>query len=76
MVRVLRVLKKLVLADIVGADGSNQSSCPEAQDSLARLVPYYRQILPVFNIFKIAISIWVTQLIIISKRTKISVALS
>jgi hypothetical protein len=54
MVRVLRVLKKLVLADIVGGDGANPSYLPpEAQGLIGQaLVPYYRQILPVFNIFK------------------------
>ena len=54
MVRVLRVLKKLVLADIVGGDGANPMYLPpEAQGLIGQaLVPYYRQILPVFNIFK------------------------
>lgn len=54
MVRVLRVLKKLVLADIVGAEGANPVFMPpEAQGLIGQaLVPYYRQILPVFNIFK------------------------
>lgn len=54
MVRVLRVLKKLVLADVVGPDGGNPVFMPpEAQALIGQaLVPYYRQILPVFNIFK------------------------
>ena len=53
MVRVLRVLKKLVLADVVGAEGNPMYMPPEAQGLIGQaLVPYYRQILPIFNIFK------------------------
>ena len=42
------------LADIVGGDGANPMYLPpEAQGLIGQaLVPYYRQILPVFNIFK------------------------
>ena len=53
MVRVLRVLKKLVLADVVGAEGKPTYMPPEAQGLIGQaLVPYYRQILPIFNLFK------------------------
>jgi len=43
MVRVIRVLQALVVAD-VGQDGGGMIG--------AALVPYYRQILPIFNVFK------------------------
>ena len=43
MVRVIRVIKQLVLAD---TNGMGQPLIGQA------LVPYYRQILPIFNIFK------------------------
>ena len=43
MVRVIRVLQALVVAD-VGQEGGGMIG--------AALVPYYRQILPIFNIFK------------------------
>jgi hypothetical protein len=43
MERVLKVLKKLVVCDIVTDEGGLIGQA---------LVPYYRQILPVFNIFK------------------------
>ena len=53
MVRVLQVLKKLVLADVVGAEGNPTYMPPEAQGLIGQaLVPYYRQILQIFNLFK------------------------
>lgn len=47
MVRVIRILQKLVTCDvIVNEQGEMSNKIGEA------LVPYYRQILPVFNVFK------------------------
>ena len=47
MVRVIIVLQKLVQADIVD-NGVGEMSNEVAET----LVPYYRQVLPVFNVFK------------------------
>lgn len=47
MVRVIRILQRLVLSDVTQSENGNVLSKIGIS-----LVPYYRQILPIFNIFK------------------------